>query len=171
MRGATGTGKNKNKQMKKINIILSIAVVALVVLCYLSISAPMRFDREREARETVVKRRLMQIRSAAERYRHATGAYTGSMATLVKGRWLADSLQYIPFGGGRRFRLEASSVTSRSGRSVPVMECSATYADYLRGLDANSVHNLTVAAESAGRFAGLKIGDLAEPNDNNGNWE
>ena len=157
--------------MKKINIVLAAVAVALAVLCWLSVSAPMRFDKERAGREAVVKQRLVLIRAAAERFRQSHGAYTGSLQTLVDSASLADSLQYIPFAGGKKFHLQASSVVSRSGRSIPVMECYATYDEYLDGLDRDAVSSLASAAGAAGRFAGLKIGDLATPNDNSGNWE
>lgn len=157
--------------MKRLNIILIIVAVVLAALCVNSVYAPIRFDNERSRRELAVKQRLLKIRSAAELYRQKTGAYTGSMAKLVDSRCLADSLQYIPYSGGKRFRLAASSVTTSSGRVVPVMECSATYSDYLHGLNPEAISNLTSAADYAGHFAGLKIGDLTTPNDNAGNWE
>ena len=126
---------------------------------------------QRAEREDCVKRRLALVRKAAEAYRADHGAYTGRLQTLVDSGYIADSLLYIPYSGGHRFHLEASAVTTRSGRTVPVMECSATYDEYLRGLDANAVRNLAADAGNAGRFPGLKIGDLTAPNDNNGNWE
>lgn len=150
---------------------LLVIVAVLLVLCVASVYAPVRFDKQRALRETQVKRRLVLIRAAAENYRSDHGAYAGSLDALVDSGYMVDSLRYIPYSGGRRFRLEASSVTTRSGKSVPVMECSAAFADYLRGLDANSVRNLTVEAESGGHFAGLKFGNLDAPGDNGGNWE
>jgi hypothetical protein len=51
------------------------------------------------------------------------------------------------------------------------MECGARYDEYLQGLDADEVSNLTDEAMGAGRFPGLKIGDLETPNNNAGNWE
>ena len=157
--------------LRTLNIALAVAAVALAALCVASVCAPMRFDRERARREAAVKQRLMSIRTAAELYRRRTGAYTASFAALTRSRLLPDSVQYIPFSGGRRFRLAASAVATPSGKMVPVMECSATYADYLLGLDANTIRNITDEAEAAGRFAGLKIGDMDSPGDNAGNWE
>lgn len=157
--------------MKKINIILSVVVCVLLVLCVLSVWSPIRFEKECHEREAVVRQRLCALRTAAERFRHDHGTYTGRLQTLADSGYIADTMLCIPFSGGRRFRLEASAVTTKSGRSVPVMECSATYDDYLRGLDASAIRNLNAAAAASGRFPGLKIGDLAEPNDNNGNWE
>lgn len=157
--------------MKKINAILTIIVAVLLVLCVMSVLSPIRFEHERADREAAVRQRLLLIRAAAERYRTDHGAYTGRLNALVDSGYIADSLLYIPYSDGRRFHLEASSVTTRSGRTVPVMECSATYDEYLQGLDANTVRNLVGDADASGRFPGLKIGDLTTPNDNEGNWE
>lgn len=156
---------------RPLNIILSVIVALLLVLCVRSVWTPVRFGKERAARETVVKQRLLLVRAAAERYRHEHGAYTGRLQALVDGGYLADSLQYIPYTKARKFHLAASSVVTRSGKTQPVMECSATYSDYLCGLDADAVAELNAAAGMSGRFPGLKIGDLDAPNDNNGNWE
>lgn len=157
--------------MKKINILLSAVAFALLALCVMSVWSPIHFERQRAQRETAVRQRLTALREAAERYRRDHGAYTGRLSTLADSGYVADSTLFIPYSGGRKFHLEASAVTTRAGKTVPVMECSATYDDYLRGLDANAIRNLNAAANAAGRFPGLKIGDLTTPNDNSGNWE
>ena len=54
---------------------------------------------------------------------------------------------------------------------MPLMECGAQYQQYLNGLDENSIANLVEAANEAGLYPGLKIGDLITPNNNAGNWE
>jgi hypothetical protein len=51
------------------------------------------------------------------------------------------------------------------------MECSASFRDYLDGLDENSINNLIEKANNSGNFPGLKIGDLTTDNNNAGNWE
>lgn len=157
--------------MRRTNIILTICVLALAVLCYLSVSAPIRFGREQAQREESVKHRLLQIRSAEERYRKTTGLYTESFDTLVAHGYMADSLRYIPYSGGQVFSLAVTVQVAKSGRTFPLMECAAPYNSYLDGLDATSVANLTEAANASGRYAGLKIGDIDTPTDNAGNWE
>lgn len=151
--------------------ILFFLAAALAAVCGLSIYSPIRFDSQRAARERAVKERLIKIRYAEEKYRKATGAYTDNFNTLVKQGFLADSLQYIPFTEGKKFELTVTTQISKSGRQLPLMECGATYEDYLSGLDAGSISNLTDEAYNAGRYPGLKIGDLTTPNDNAGNWE
>lgn len=153
------------------NYVLGALAAALAVTCVLSIHAPMRFDGLRAEREQAVKERLVRIRYAEERYRQANGIYTDDFNELVRGGYLADSLQYVPFSGGKKFDIAVNMQTGKSGRQIPLMECGAEYGEYLDGLDGNSISNLVEEAESAGRYPGLKIGDLTTPNDNAGNWE
>lgn len=155
----------------KNNCLLAGGALLLAVLCFLSVYAPMRFEREQAVRETDVKRRLVAIRQAEERYKAVHAVYTGSLDTLVAARLLADSMRLIPHAGGKAFALEATTITGKSGKAIPLMECRAAYDDYLHDLDAASVAALAQRANAAGRFAGLKVGDLTEPNDNAGNWE
>lgn len=153
------------------NHILTALAAALAVACAMSIYSPIRFGRQQAARERAVKERLVKIRHAEEAYRKATGSYTDDFNVLVSKGYLADSLQYIPFSGGRKFSITVTTLTGKSGRPVPLMECGASYQDYLKGLDAGSISGLTDEANNAGRYPGLKIGDLTTPNDNAGNWE
>jgi hypothetical protein len=153
------------------NYVLGALAAALAVTCVLSIHAPMRFDGLRAEREQAVKERLVRIRYAEERYRQTNGTYTDDFNELVRGGYLADSLQYVPFSGGKKFDIAVNMQTGKSGRQIPLMECGAEYVEYLDGLDGNSISNLVEEAESAGRYPGLKIGDLTTPNDNAGNWE
>lgn len=152
------------------NALLAACAVLLALLCVLSIGSPMHFDSQRAQREKAVKQRLMQIRTAEEKYRIRHGAYTGSFEVLAKAHLLADSLSYIPYSD-KRFELQATTMVGKSGNQIPLMECGAEYSQYLDGLDKNSVANLTEEANSAGRYPGLKIGDLETPNNNAGNWE
>jgi len=131
----------------------------------------MRFERRVAERERVVKARLVQVREAAERYKTDHGSYANSLQTLVSSGYLADSLQYIPYTNGRRFSYTADVITTRSGRELPVVECGATYADYLEGLDRAEIRRLIVAAENNGDYPGLRFGDLESDISNKGNWE
>lgn len=159
--------------MKKISDswVLALLAAALCVVCVLSVYTPIRFDSQQEERSRAVKQRLVQIRNAEEKYRRAHGVYAGDFPTLVSSGLLADSLQYIPYTEGLRFDLTATTVTGKSGRDVPLMECGAKFNDYLAGLDENRIANLIEEANNAGRYPGLKIGDISTPNDNAGNWE
>lgn len=97
--------------------------------------------------------------------------WTAVVDTLFDKNFVADSIQYIPFANGRVFELEKSVVVNKSGVVQNVMECRATYDDYLQGLSAREVTNLKDMAEKTERYPGLKIGDLYTANNNAGNWE
>ena len=155
----------------KNNYLLAACVVVLIVACWLSVNAPIRFEKEQVRRETAVKERLATIRKAEERYRLRHGAYTGDFATLVGSGFLADSLQYVPYTDKQRFSLAATTIIGKSGQQIPLMECGATYDAFLQGLDKHAVASLMEEANAAGRYPGLKIGDISEPNGNHGNWE
>lgn len=154
----------------KNNYLLAACVLVLSVLCFMSVRSPMRFEKEKAARELDVKRRLVSIRGAEEKYKALHAVYCGSLDSLVKAGLLPDSLKYIPHSDGKEFVLTATTVIGKSGKQIPLMECSAGYEEYLKGLDANAVSALVEEALASDRFPGLKIGDIAEPNDNAGNW-
>ena len=153
------------------NHILAALAAALAVACAMSIYSPIRFGRQQAVRESAVKARLVKIRHAEEQYRKATGAYTDDFGALVSRGYLADSLQYIPYSNNKKFNITVTTQVGKSGRQTPLMECGAEYADYLTGLDESGISGLTEEAVNAGRYPGLKIGDLTTPNDNAGNWE
>jgi len=153
------------------NYILAAFAAALAILCVRSIYVPMHFTEEKNAREEAVKRRLIKIKMAQEAYLKANGTYCGDIAALAAKGFLADSLRAIPHSDGKPFRIRTATLTTATGREVPVMECGATYGEYLSGLDEKSVARLTEEAGRAGRFPGLKIGDIEKNNYNAGNWE
>lgn len=152
------------------NYILGACALVLLVLCLLSIYQPLHFQSEQAAREKAVKEMLMKIRIAEEKYKNTHGVYTGDFATLVKGHYIEPSAQYIPFSDGKRFSLSATTIIGKSGKQIPLMECGATYEDFLNGLNEDAIQELTDKANYAGKYPGLKIGDITTDNDNAGNW-
>ena len=160
--------------MKKISIhnyLLFACVVVLGIITFMSVSAPLRFDKERKAREEVVKSRLLQIRKASEAFKKVNGRYANKLDEMVSAGYLADSLRQIPYGKGEVFHYGASILDSKNGHPLPVMECGAEYAQYLKGMDEEQVAELINNAIDEGEFPGLKIGDLEQDNHNVGNWE
>lgn len=145
-------------------------VFVLVLLCLLSIGSPILFEKQKTRREDAVKERLMTIRAAEEKYRARHGVYASSFKELERCGLLADSLGNVPCVEGQRFSLTATTLPGKSGKAIPVMECGATYKQYLDGLNKSSINELTEEANTNGRFPGLKIGDTETPNDNVGNW-
>ena len=158
------------KRKININYILGACVIVLLVLCTLSISQPLRFQSAKQEREKAVKETLMKIRTAEERYKARHGGYSGDFQTLIKGKYLQESLQYIPYSDGKKFTLSATTIVSKSGKQIPLMECGATYEDYLDGLNEEAIQQVTEKASDAGNFPGLKIGDITKDNDNASNW-
>lgn len=159
------------KLIKNPNMWLGGCVVLLLLLCYESIATPLRFNQERSKREAVVKARLITIRQAEERYRERHGVYTGDFSLLVREKFLADSLRYVPFTDKQQYMMVASTVIGKTGAQIPVMECGATFGQYLQGLNEDEIARLVEQANLSGAYPGLKIGDVAEPNGNAGNWE
>lgn len=166
-----------------INVVLSICIVLLVYLCYDSLQGPLHFDKVRKQREEVVKRRLRDIRQAQMAYYELHGRhYTASWDTLtgfvqaapdVSGlqRQQADSLRYIPYSQGKQFELQVLDKVGDSGLSYCLLEVCAPVETYLKGLDHREINEWRKKQEQQGRYAGLKIGSLVEPNNNAGNWE
>lgn len=155
----------------KNNYLLAACVLMLLVICWMSVDAPIRFEKQQEQRETAVKQCLTAIRKAEEQYRKRHGTYTADFATLIGDGLLADSMQYVPYTDKRRFTLAATTIIGKNGQQMPLMECGSTYDTYLDGLDKHAIASLMDEANEAGRYPGLKIGDVSQPNENQGNWE
>lgn len=144
------------------NLFLAGCALVVLILCVLSLEAPMRFAQEQQHREQIIRARLLKIRQAELAYRRVHQMYAGTFQQLVQGGFLADTLQFIPFGNGARFDLSATVHTSKSGQLIPLVECGATYDTYLSDLDVNAVANLTEKAYASGVYAGIKLGDIAQ---------
>jgi len=102
--------------------------------------------------------------------------YLKAESKLTKG-FKKDSLLYIPFSGGQKYKVGAGTFITGSRVEVPVFEVSATNWQILKGLDEQLIINLNDRmagsdnAATADKFAGLKVGDLKAANNNAGNWE
>lgn len=152
------------------NHLLALCVAVLVVLCVASVSTPLYFNHQRQQREVIVKEHLRAIRRAETAYLRAHGTYCGELQQLVDEGRLADSMQYVPWSGGRKFSI-STTVSENGDRPIPLMECSAMASDYLRGLNPGRVADFIQQANASGSFPGLKFGDITTPNNNAGNWE
>ena len=86
----------------------------------------------------------------------------------------ADSLRYIPYAEGDTFDLMTATNITRSGTIQYAMECAAPDASFLKNMGRNGdrlIVNRKQLADDMGSYAGLKIGDLYNWNNNAGNWE
>lgn len=142
---------------KHINYILGLCVAALVVLCALSISEPLRQDRSRGQREQVVRQRMSAILQAENNYRRSHGVYTGSFGELIGLRLLADSMRYVPYSGRQEFELEATVDVGSTGRQEPSVRVAAEYGQYLNGTDENRIEQLRSKAAAQGRYPGVEM--------------
>ena len=91
--------------------------------------------------------------------------------TLFSGRpdFCIDSLAFIPFSGDSV--IMASTVKKVSGVNVPLFEASMTFKSLLKGLNNQLRVNLDAEREDQGRYQGLQVGSITQPNNNAGNWE
>lgn len=78
-----------------------------------------------------------------------------------------DSLRYIPFSGGKEFRLAEGEIITGSKLKVKVFEAKAPSKFILKGLNKQMVINLNDGWD----YPGLKVGSLEEANNAAGNWE
>lgn len=159
-------------KLRKINnnAILGACVIIMMLLCALSVSQPLIFEKQMQGREAEVKEKLLRIRNAEEKYKARHGAYTGDFDILVKGKYLKADDTLIPYTDGKRFSLSATTIVNKSGKQIPLMECGATYEDYLDGLNEESIQQATERASETGSYPGLRIGDITKDNDNASNW-
>ena len=91
--------------------------------------------------------------------------------TIFGKDYIADSLRYIPYGGGAQFEMAIRSDTAKSGAPFCLLEVKAPYDVYLNGLDKQEIINLKDVQGKLGRYSGLMIGSLETANNNAGNWE
>ena len=91
--------------------------------------------------------------------------------TLFKGRtdFCIDSLAFIPFSGDSI--IMESTVKKVSGVNVPLFEASMPFKSLLKGLNNQLRINLDAEREDQGRYKGLQVGSVTQPNNNAGNWE
>ncbi|MBQ0049084.1 MAG: hypothetical protein KBT12_02430 [Bacteroidales bacterium] len=85
-----------------------------------------------------------------------------------------DSLRFIPFSGEEEFELQGQVHFKMGIPMNYVMECAAHFRTFLKGMGKagdNKRINMTNYEEERGAYPGLKIGDIANWNNNAGNWE
>ena len=80
-----------------------------------------------------------------------------------------DSLAFIPFSGDSI--IMESTVKKVSGVNVPLFEASMPFKSLLKGLNNQLRVNLDAEREDQGRYKGLQVGSVTQPNNNAGNWE
>ena len=81
-----------------------------------------------------------------------------------------EDLRTIPYSGGDPVILK-SDIKVVSGVNVPLFEADIPYNSLLKGMDHQLLVNLNFEREDQGRYPGLQVGSIDNPNNNAGNWE
>ena len=92
--------------------------------------------------------------------------------TLFRSRpdFHIDSIAFIPFSGGMPIQMVAT-IRKVQGVRIPLFEASIPYRLLFRGMHSDYVEQRIKCKNDAGRYPGLKVGDINFPNNNAGNWE
>ncbi|MFZ2287043.1 MAG: hypothetical protein WAV93_08675 [Bacteroidales bacterium] len=94
-----------------LNIVFTIIIIILIYFLIESIMQPIRFNREKDVRETAIKERLIDIRTAQEAFKSVKGYYTGSFDTLITFLKV-DSLPLVFKRGSLTDEMIAEGITS-----------------------------------------------------------
>ena len=94
-----------------LSIVLTVIIFVLAWLLFQSIMKPIRFNQEKDARETAIKERLIDIRTAQEAFKSVKGFYTGSFDTLITFLKV-DSLPLVFKRGSLTDEMIAEGITS-----------------------------------------------------------
>jgi len=90
--------------------------------------------------------------------------------SLFATNYQLDSLPFVPYGGGAKFQMDASQITTSSNLLVQVVEVSVLYDTLLADLNPQLVVNYIDSKEKIAGFPGVKFGSLEEGT-LSGNWE
>jgi len=78
----------------------------------------------------------------------------------------------VPFTDGLKFNMDTASLTAGGGElKINVFEAKISNLELLNGLDRQLILNLNDFATKNSRYPGLKVGDLEENNNGEGNWD
>ena len=91
--------------------------------------------------------------------------------TIFPKGFNADSMRYVPYGGGAQFEMAIRNDTAKSGAPFCLLEVKTPYETYLGGLDKQEIANMKDVQTKLGKYCGLMIGSLETANNNAGNWE
>ncbi len=94
-----------------LNIVFTIIIIVLAWFLLESIMKPIRFNKEKDARETAIKEKLIDIRTAQEAFKSVKGYYTGSFDTLITFL-KTDSLPLVFKRGSLTDEMIASGITT-----------------------------------------------------------
>lgn len=93
------------------------------------------------------------------------------MDTIFEKGFNPDSLQFVPYGNGAKFEMAVRKDTTQSGAPLNLFQAQVAYDVYLSDLNRQELINLKDVQEKLGKYCGLRVGDIEQPNNNAGNWE
>lgn len=93
------------------------------------------------------------------------------MDTIFAKGFNPDSLAYVPYGNGAKFEMAIRKDTTQSGAPLNLFQAQVAYDVYLSDLNRQELINLKDVQEKLGKYCGLRVGDIEQPNNNAGNWE
>ena len=67
--------------------------------------------------------------------------------------------------------METRSDTTKSGAPLNLFQAQISYDVYLKGINDQELRNLKDLQGKLGKYLGLRVGDIEQPNNNAGNWE
>ena len=91
--------------------------------------------------------------------------------TIFPKGFNADSLRYVPFGNGKQFEMASRQDTTKSGAPLNLFQAQTPYETYIGDLDKQLLINLKDVQGKLGKYCGLRVGDIEQPNNTAGNWE
>ena len=93
------------------------------------------------------------------------------MDTIFAKGFNPDSLAYVPYGNGAKFEMAIRQDTTKSGAPLNLFQAQVAYDVYLGDLNSQELINLKDMQSKLGKYCGLRVGDIEQPNNNAGNWE
>ena len=93
------------------------------------------------------------------------------MDTIFAKGFNPDSLPYIPYGNGAKFELAIRKDTTKAGAPLNLFQAQVAYDVYLGDLNHQELVNLKDVQTKLGKYCGLRVGDIEQPNNGAGNWE
>lgn len=93
------------------------------------------------------------------------------MDTIFAKGFNPDSLPYVPYGNGAKFELAIRKDTTKSGAPLNLFQAQVAYDVYLGDLNHQELVNLKDVQTKLGKYCGLRVGDIEQPNNGAGNWE
>ena len=93
------------------------------------------------------------------------------MDTIFAKGFNPDSLPYVPYGNGAKFDLAIRKDTTKAGAPLNLFQAQVAYDVYLGDLNHQELVNLKDVQTKLGKYCGLRVGDIEQPNNGAGNWE